>query len=128
MPLTDEQLHHLEERLLEERAYALRILNQSVSEHAGASEQELAGDLSSLPFHLADRGTDTMQTELDEANATRVSRELAEIDAALERLYQNPEQFGICQDTHAEIPYERLELIPWARTCEQAGEQRAVRR
>ena len=31
-----------------------------------------------------------MQQELDASNATRVSRELAEIDAALERLYQTP--------------------------------------
>jgi RNA polymerase-binding transcription factor DksA len=118
MSLTAEQLQHLEERLQEERMRALRILNRSVSEHADGSEQDLAGDLTSLPFHPADLGTDTMQAELDAANSTRVSRELAEIDAALERLYRNPEQFGICQETGAEIPYERLELIPWARTCE----------
>jgi DnaK suppressor protein len=118
MPLTGEQLQHMEERLQEERVRALRILNRSVSEHADESEQEQAGDLTSLPFHPADLGTDTMQAELDAANSTRVSRELAEIDAALERLYQNPERFGICQETGAEIPYERLDLIPWARTCE----------
>jgi RNA polymerase-binding transcription factor len=117
--LTAEQLQHLEDRLREERARALRILNRSVSEHAGAAEQDLAGDLTAFPFHPADRGTDTMDAELDAANDTRISRELAEIDAALERLYQHPEQFGICQDTGAAISYERLELIPWARTCEQ---------
>jgi DnaK suppressor protein len=121
LSLTAEQLQHLEDRLREERDRALRILNRSVSEHAGGSEQDQSGDLTSVPFHIADRGTDTMQTELDAANATRVSRELAEIDAALERLYQHPEQFGICQETGAEISYERLELIPWARTCEQVG-------
>jgi DnaK suppressor protein len=118
MPLTAEQLQHMEERLQEERARALRILNRSVAEHADESEQDQAGDLTSLPFHPADLGTDTMQAELDAVNATRVSRELAEIDAALERLYQTPEQFGLCEETGAEIPYERLDLIPWARTCE----------
>jgi RNA polymerase-binding transcription factor DksA len=121
MSLTAEQRNHLEERLHEERARALRALNQSVSERAGASEQDLAGDLTSVPFHLADRGTDTMQTELDASNATRVSRELAEIDAALERLYRNPERFGICEDSGREIPYERLDLVPWARTCERVS-------
>jgi DnaK suppressor protein len=118
MSLTAEQLQHMEERLQEERARALRILNRSVAEHADESEQDQAGNLSSLPFHPADLGTDTMQAELDATNATRVSRELAEIDAALERLYRNPEQFGVCQETGADIPYERLDLIPWARTCE----------
>jgi DnaK suppressor protein len=118
MSLTVEQLQHMEERLQEERARALRILNRSVAEHSDESEQDQAGNLSSLPFHPADLGTDTMQAELDATNATRVSRELAEIDAALERLYRNPEQFGVCQETGADIPYERLDLIPWARTCE----------
>jgi DnaK suppressor protein len=118
MSLTAEQLQHMEERLQEERARALQILNRSVAEHADESEQDQAGNLSSLPFHPADLGTDTMQAELDATNATRVSRELAEIDAALERVYRNPEQFGVCQETGADIPYERLDLIPWARTCE----------
>ena len=121
MPLTVEQLQHMEERLQEERSRALRILNRSVSENEGGSDQDQAGDLTSLPFHLADRGTDTMESELDAANSTRISRELAEIDAALDRLYRNPEQFGICQETGVQIPYERLDLIPWARTCEQVG-------
>jgi RNA polymerase-binding transcription factor DksA len=59
-----------------------------------------------------------MESELDAANSTRISRELA---AALDRLYRNPEQFGVCQETGVPIPYERLDLIPWARTCEQVG-------
>jgi RNA polymerase-binding transcription factor DksA len=119
MSLTPEQLQHFEDRLREERARALRILNRSLSEHTDASEQERSGDISSVPFHIADRGTDTMEDELDAANATRVSRELAEIDAALDRLYQHPERFGICEETGVPIPYERLDIIPWARTCEQ---------
>jgi DnaK suppressor protein len=121
MSLTEEQRSHLERRLLEERARALRVLNRTVEDHSGASDQDRAGDLSSVPFHVADRGTDTMQTEIDASQATRVSRELAEIDAALERLYQRPEQFGICEDTGREIPFERLDIIPWARTCEGVG-------
>jgi DnaK suppressor protein len=119
MPLSTEQRSHLEHRLQEERARALRALNRSVDEYAGESEQDRAGDLTAFPFHPADRGTDTMQTELDASIATRVSRELADIDAALERLYQHPEQFGICENTGREIPFDRLDVIPWARTCEQ---------
>jgi DnaK suppressor protein len=118
MSLTEEQRAHLEHRLLEERDRATRLLNRSIDESSDESEQDRSGDLTSLPFHVADRGTDTMQTELDASMATRVSRELAEIDAALERLYQHPEQFGICEETGREIPFERLDIIPWARTCE----------
>jgi DnaK suppressor protein len=118
MSLTAEQRSHLEQRLLEERTRAQRILNQSIDEYSEESGQDRAGDLTSVPFHVADRGTDTMQTELDASMETRVSRELAEIDAALNRLYQHPDRFGVCEDTGREIPFERLDLVPWARTCE----------
>jgi DnaK suppressor protein len=118
MALTTEQRNYLETRLQEERARALRALNRSIDEHSEESDQDRAGDLTAYPFHTADRGTDTMQTELEASLATRVSRELAEIDAALERLYQHPEQFGICESTGREIPFERLDVVPWARTCE----------
>lgn len=120
MTLSKAKRQRLERRLLDERAQALRTLGQSVTEMADEDEQDRAGDLTSIPLHPADLGTDTMQEELDASNATRVSRELAEIDAALERLYKTPDKFGICEDTGRQIPFARLEMIPWARTCEQA--------
>jgi RNA polymerase-binding transcription factor DksA len=119
--LTRDQRAHLERRLEEERVLLRRALNRAVAEGSQDDEQDRDGDLSTLPFHLADRGTDTMESELQAANATRMSRELAEIDAALERLHRSPERFGICEDTGRPIPFERLDIIPWARTCNQAG-------
>jgi DnaK suppressor protein len=118
MPLTTEQRTYLERRLKEERALALQTLNRAIDDHAGSTEQDRAGDLTKMPSHLADLGTDTIDEELDASNATRTSNELAEIDAALERLYKSPEQFGRCEDTGRDIPFERLDLIPWARTCD----------
>ncbi len=118
MTLTAEQRRHLEHRLQEERARALRSLNQDLRGHASSTEQERAGDVSAMPTHMADLGSDTEQAEFEAANATRVSRELAEIEAALERLHSNPNRFGICEDTGKPIPFTRLDLVPWARTCE----------
>ena len=117
MPLTEKQRHHLARRLQEERTRALRTLNRSIGTHADGDEQDRSGDLSAMPSHPADLGTDTMQAELDASNATRLSRELAEIDAAIDRLHSTPEKYGVCEDTGADIPYERLDLIPWARSC-----------
>jgi RNA polymerase-binding transcription factor DksA len=115
--LSDTQRKHLEQRLREERDRALRSLNRSVDENAEESGEDQSGDLTKMPTHQADLGTDTMQEELDASNATRISRQLAEIDAALERLYSDPERFGICEEKGTPIPYARLEIIPWARTC-----------
>ncbi|HEU4698253.1 MAG TPA: TraR/DksA C4-type zinc finger protein [Gemmatimonadales bacterium] len=121
MSLTESQRAHLEHRLREERERLQRALDRTLADRSRADQQDRAGDLTDTPFHPADRGTDTMEAELDATNATRMSRELAEIDAALERLYRAPERFGICEDTGRPIPFERLDVVPWARTCAAAG-------
>lgn len=120
MTLTATQRRHLEQRLQEERSRAQAQLNRSVTLNRDSSEQDRSGDLTKMPLHMADLGTDGMQEELDASNATRVSNELAAIDDALTRLYRDPEHFGICSDTGQAIPFERLEIIPWARTCSDA--------
>lgn len=119
MPLTDAQREHLERRLLEERQRVLADLGR-YSEQSEDTERERSGDLTLAPLHAADLGTDAMRVELDAANAARESRELAEIDAALARLYRAPESFGVCEDTGKDIPFARLDVIPWARTCDRS--------
>jgi DnaK suppressor protein len=116
MALSAAQLKHFEQRLLQERAALQRELERYTGTEAADDDQEQSGDLTKVPFHLADLGTDTINAELDASNATRESAELAEIDAALERLYQTPERFGIDENTNQPISLERLEVIPWART------------
>jgi RNA polymerase-binding transcription factor DksA len=118
MSLTPAQRTEIEHRLQQERARALQTLNRVEADRAGSTEQEDAGDLTKMPFHMADLGTDTMDAELDASNATRVSRELAQIDDALDRLYRAPDQFGVCETSGRDIPFERLVMIPWARTCD----------
>jgi DnaK suppressor protein len=121
MSLSDAQRRHLERRLQEERARLQRDLDRSLAVQEQEDEQDRAGDLTRYPFHPADLGTDTMDAELEGSNETRMSGELAEIDAALDRLYRTPERFGICEETGRPIPFERLDIFPWARTCDQAG-------
>jgi DnaK suppressor protein len=115
MPLTKAQRAHLEHRLQEERERVVRALARYNSE-LDDTQQDAAGDLSKVPFHAADEGTDTFERELDAQEASRLTRELRAIDAALERLYQTPEKFGRDERTGAEIPFERLDIIPWAST------------
>jgi len=122
--MTKIQRRHFERRLLEERADTLGLLNRATSEAASQDEQDRAGDLSQWPTHMADRGTDTIDEELAASNTTRLSSELAEIDAALERMHDKPERFGIDEVTGRPIPLQRLEIIPWARTCRQRANYR----
>jgi len=119
MALSAAQLKHFEKRLLEERAALQRELQRYTNAEAAEDEQEQSGDLTKMPFHPADLGTDTIDAEIQATNATRESAELAEIDAALERLYDTPEKFGIDEITSKPIALDRLEVIPWARTDTQ---------
>ena len=118
MTLTDKQRRHLERRLHDERAQIVRILDRYHDEQS-ATERERAGDVSTFPTHPADEGTDTYDAEVEGSLAARATEELHEIDAALERLYRDPERFGVCEQTGEPIPFARLDLIPWARTCDQ---------
>lgn len=119
--LTEQQLRHLEARLLAERERALDVLRR-FDESRDASLVEAAGDLSDYPFHVADHGTDSHDQEVDAVIAERVSRELEEIDEALRRLYEEPDRYGVCEDTGEPIPFERLDLVPWARWCAEGRE------
>jgi DnaK suppressor protein len=111
--LTEEQRRHLERRLQEERERAQSILRRY---DRATSQEESDGDLSNYPFHPADQGTDSYDQEMSAQLAQRASRELEEIDAALQRLYEHPERFGLSETTGKPIPFERLDIIPWART------------
>ena len=113
MALTEDQQRHLERRLQEERERALRVIRRY--DEGGANPGD-DGDISNYPFHLADQGTDSFDQEMSSELAQRASRELEEIDAALQRLYETPERFGLSEATGKPIPFDRLDLLPWART------------
>lgn len=116
MPLTHKQLQTLDARLHAERKRVLGELQQFTDAEAAEDSQGQAGDSSKFPTHAADLGTDVAREELEASIATRWSSEIAEIDAALERITTSPQTFGLDENSGDEIPFERLDIIPWART------------
>ena len=79
------------------------------------SRQDAAGDLSSMPLHMADIGSDTFEQEFALGLMESERRLLHEIDEALERVELRT--YGICQATHVMIRKARLEAKPWAKYC-----------
>jgi RNA polymerase-binding protein DksA len=77
--------------------------------------RKLRTDLSNMPIHMADAGTDTygMENTLGLMDSER--RLLAEIEEALGRIEDGT--YGVCQGDNEPIVHERLEAIPWARYC-----------
>ena len=72
-------------------------------------------DLSSMPIHMADLGTDNYDLENTLYLMESERKILAEIDEALFRIEEG--SYGICEGSGEQISKPRLEAIPWARYC-----------
>ena len=115
-PLSAQRIDTYRERLLEERQRLVRLLDPD-GQLYGASVTAADGDLTNWPFHLADQGTDAIEQEKGFLLASRESRLLMHVDAALQRLYKSPETFGRCESCGGSIDRERLDAIPHVRLC-----------
>lgn len=121
--MTDEQRNLLERRLVQERD---RVLQRAGRHEESIANSDNDGDLTTYPLHLADEGTDTMDQEKDLLLRSREGQHLDLIDTALRKIYKKPESYGICENCGRPIPYERLELVPWARFCLSCVQQPAT--
>jgi DnaK suppressor protein len=72
-------------------------------------------DLSNMPIHLADAGSDTFELENTLGLVGSERKLLQEIDEALDRIENNT--YGICEGGGEAIAKARLKAIPWARYC-----------
>ena len=114
MALTKKQLKHLEQRLLDERARALKALGL-FDQRTSRDESDSA--LSGYTDHMADQGTEAQEREKAAAFATKEGRYLYRLEEALRRLYSDPKTFGTCHTCGAEVGFERLDALPHARYC-----------
>jgi DnaK suppressor protein len=108
-------LEHFKEMLLQKRKELFQNVFEIEGETLKKSRLDASGDLSSMPIHMADLGTDNYEQEfaLDLMDSER--KLLTEIDEALQRIEDGT--YGICQGTGEPIPKARLEAQPWARYC-----------
>ena len=71
------------------------------------------GNLSNMPVHMADMGSDVYDQDFTLGMAETERAILAEIDAALQRI--EDKTFGVCQMTGKPISKARLDAKPWAK-------------
>jgi len=113
--LTSADTEHFKQILLEKRREILRNVNEFEDETLKKSRLDAAGDLSSMPIHMADIGTDNYEQEFALGLMDSERKLLREIDDALGRIEQGA--YGICEGTGKPIPKARLEAQPWAKYC-----------
>ena len=72
-------------------------------------------DLSNMPIHMADLGTDSYEIDNIIGLVDSERKILVEVNEALRRIEDGT--YGICEGRGEPIPKQRLKAIPWARYC-----------
>jgi DnaK suppressor protein len=101
--------------LLQIRRQLLGDVDHMESEALNTSRSDASGDLSLMPIHMADIGTDNYEREFTIGLIENETETLREIDAALERIEAGT--YGVCEATRKPIGKARLKVMPWARYC-----------
>ena len=79
------------------------------------TRSESSGDLSSMPIHMADVGTDNFEQEFTLSLMEHDGATLEQIEAALERIEDGA--YGVCIGCDAKIPKTRLNVLPHTPYC-----------
>ncbi|MFO0963681.1 MAG: TraR/DksA C4-type zinc finger protein [Phycisphaerales bacterium] len=124
---TDEQIAAIKTRLTakelnEYKAILLQARAELIARVTGLEDEALrssGGNLSNMPLHMADIGTDTFDQDLAIGMAETERELLREIDDALDRVVNKT--YGVCQLTGKPIPKARLEAKPWAKYTIEAA-------
>lgn len=104
------------------RKDAILSLRQVLLKRRDALRKALAGDLSLLKElreqtsgDVVDFALDSAQDEISSQLAEVESRELAQIESALEMMREG--RYGVCEGCDKPIPLARLQALPYASTC-----------
>jgi len=113
------------EQLLALRARLRGDVNQLADAALKKSRSEANGDLSSMPIHMADIGSDNFEQEFTLSLMENEGGTLAQIETSLERIEEGT--YGQCEECGARIPKNRLNAIPYAALCIRCAEQQEQR-
>ena len=79
------------------------------------TRSEANGDLSSMPIHMADIGSDNYEQEFTLSMMETEESTLDAIESALERMEDRT--YGTCEDCSKSIKKTRLKAIPYTTLC-----------
>lgn len=115
--LSRKEKEYLRRLLLEKRA---DILGDVESLHTSAFRE--GGELSNMPLHMADVGSDNYEQEATLGLMESEQKLLREVNEALERMSNGT--YGVCLESGKAIGMARLEYKPWAKYCIEVARER----
>ena len=108
--LTSKELEHFRSVILEKRR---ELVGDMVSMESEALRTSGGTNLSNMPAHMADLGTDNYEQEFTLGLVEKDRGLLRELNSALAKIQNGT--YGICEGTGKPIAKVRLEAQPWAR-------------
>ena len=109
------------ERLLALRTRLRGDVHQMADAALKKSRREANGDLSSMPIHMADIGSDNFEQEFTLSLMQNDEGTLDQIEASLERIEEGA--YGRCEECGVKIPKTRLNAIPYTTLCVKCASQ-----
>jgi RNA polymerase-binding protein DksA len=101
--------------LLSLRARLRGDVTQLADEALKRNRQDASGDLSTMPIHMADIGSDTFEQDFTLTLMESEEKTLQKIEQALIRIDDGT--YGTCENCGEAIPKARLQVIPFALQC-----------
>ena len=115
------EMNVFRERLLALRARLRGDVNRMADAALKKNPAQANGNLSSMPIHMADLGSDNFEQEFTLSLMETEGVTLDQIEAALERVEDGT--YGLCEECGTKIPKQRLEAIPYASMCVKCASQ-----
>ena len=119
------ELNEYRARLMEIRARLRGDVDQMANSALKKTRSESNGDLSSMPIHMADIGSDNFEQEFTLSLMENEEGTLDAIETALERIASGT--FGSCEECGVKIPKARLNAIPYAPLCVKCAQHQENR-
>ena len=113
--LKSEDLEAFRKALLGLRARLRGDLDQMTDEALKWNQPEASGNLSNMPLHMADLGTENYDQEFTLGLIENEQLTLEQINQALARIANG--SFGYCQECGEPIARTRLQAIPYTPHC-----------
>jgi DnaK suppressor protein len=107
--------HSFKELLIQMRARLRGDLTAMADSTLKRTRSESSGDLSSMPIHMADIGSDNFDQEFTLSLMENDEGTLEQIEDALERIESGT--YGACVECGGRIPKARLNAIPYTTHC-----------
>ena len=119
--LTAQEIDEFRLLLWEKRRELLSNVDQMCEETLDTNRKEASGELSNMPIHMADVGTDNYEQEFTLGLIDSERKMLRDIDRALNKIEKGG--YGICEGTEKQISRARLKAAPEARYCIEYAKQ-----